>query len=122
MLKAILNNKIYRLYIADNFIKRAFGLIFKDIKDDEGLIFYYNKRKLHIHTFFMRYPIDVVFLYNNKVVDVVKDLKPWKTYKSKVYSNAMIEIKSCNLRLNIGDIVNIEKDISSSKNKFPKNK
>jgi len=111
MLKIKLNNKIYHLNVADNFVKRAFGLMFKDIGDNEGLIFYYNKRKLHIHTFFMKYPIDVIFLYNNKVVDIVKNLKPWKTYKSNVYSNAMIEVKSCNLDLNIGD----ELDIKSKK-------
>jgi len=104
MLIVKINNKNYKLKKADNFIKRAFGLIFKDINYDEGLIFYYNKRKLHIHTFFMLYPIDVVFLYNDVVVDVVYNLKPWSTYKSKEYSNKMIEIKSSgNLKVNIGD-------------------
>ncbi|AEH06677.1 DUF192 domain-containing protein [Methanothermococcus okinawensis] len=107
MLKVKLNNKIYHLNVADNFIKRAFGLMFRDIGHDEGLIFYYHKRKLHIHTCFMKYPIDVVFLMDNSVVGIVKNLKPWKTYKSNVYSNAMIEIKSCGLDLKIGDKLNI---------------
>jgi hypothetical protein len=103
-----LNNKLYHLNVADNFIKRAFGLMFKNIQECEGLIFYYNKRKLHIHTFFMLYDIDVIFLYNGIVVDIVKNLKPWNAYKSKVYSNTMIEIKSCdNLNLDIGDKLEI---------------
>ena len=108
MLKVKLNNKLYRLSIADNFVKRAFGLMFKDIGHNEGLIFYYGKRKLHIHTFFMKYPIDVIFLWDNKVVDIVKNLKPWETYKSNVYSNAMIEVKSCNLDLKVGDKLDIK--------------
>jgi len=106
MPKIQLNNKTYNLNVADNFIKRAFGLMFKDIKHNEGLIFYYGKRKLHIHTFFMKYPIDVIFLYNDEVVDIAKNLKPWKTYNSKVYSNSMIEIRSSeNFNINIGDIL-----------------
>ena len=114
MLRVNLSNRhgkdytTYYLYPADNFLKRAFGLMFRELKDNEGMIFYYNKRKIHIHTFFMRFPIDVIFLWNNEVVDIVKNLKPWRTHKSKVYSNSMIEIKSNDkLDLNIGDIIEI---------------
>jgi len=70
------------------------------------MIFYYRKRKLHIHTFFMRFPIDVIFLLDNEVVEVVRNLKPWRTYRSKVYSNSMIEIRSNDrLEVEVGDKV-----------------
>ncbi|EHP88326.1 DUF192 domain-containing protein [Methanotorris formicicus] len=92
-----LGDKEYKIILADNFLKRAFGLMMRDIGDDEGMLFLYNNRKLHIHTFFMRYPIDVIFFKDGEVVEVVKNLKPWKTYKCKNYSNAMLEIKSGNI-------------------------
>jgi len=98
--------KEYSLYVADNFLKRALGLMFRDIGENEGMVFFYRKRKLHIHTFFMRFPIDVIFLLDNRVVEVVRNLKPWRTYRSKVYSNAMIEIKSDDtLNVEVGDKV-----------------
>jgi uncharacterized membrane protein (UPF0127 family) len=95
--KVKLGDKEYKVILADNFLKRAFGLMMRDIGDDEGMLFLYKNRKLHIHTFFMKYPIDVIFLKDNKVVEVVKNLKPWKTYKCKNISNAMLEIKSGNI-------------------------
>ena len=114
ILKVNLSNKygedytIYYLYTANNFLKRASGLMLRKLKDNEGMIFYYNRRKIHIHTFFMRFPIDVIFLWNNEIVDIVRNLKPWRVYKSKVHSNTMIEIKSNNkLNLRIGDIIEI---------------
>ena len=107
-LKSRKGYKTYNLYVADNFFKRALGLMLRDIEDNEGMIFYYKKRKLHIHTFFMRFPIDVIFLLDNRVVEVVKGLKPWRTYKSKVYSNCMIEIKSDDtLNIKVGDIIKV---------------
>ncbi|AEF97013.1 DUF192 domain-containing protein [Methanotorris igneus] len=95
--KVKLDDKEYKIILADNFLKRAFGLMFKDIKDNEAMLFLYKNRKLHIHTFFMKYPIDVIFLKDNRVVEVVKNLKPWRTYKCKNYSNAMLEMKSGNI-------------------------
>ncbi|WP_456418715.1 DUF192 domain-containing protein [Methanocaldococcus infernus] len=82
----------FEVELADNFIKRAFGLMLRDIKD-KAMLFKYGKRKVRVHTYFMLYPIDILFIYNNKVVDAVR-LKPWKSYKSKVYSNMMLEFKS----------------------------
>ncbi|ABO35959.1 protein of unknown function DUF192 [Methanococcus maripaludis C5] len=92
-----LNGKIYSVKLADNFIKRAFGLMFRDISEDEGLFFKYGNRKLHIHTFFMKYSIDVIFLKDETIVDVASNLIPWKTYNSKVKSNRMFEVKASGL-------------------------
>jgi len=43
-----IGNKVYNIELADNFVKRAFGLMFRNIKDDEGLLFLYKKRKYKI--------------------------------------------------------------------------
>ncbi|MDD5195814.1 MAG: DUF192 domain-containing protein [Candidatus Omnitrophica bacterium] len=63
--------------IADTFIKRLCGLIPRSaIAKDEALLFY---NAPSIHMFFMKFPIDLVFLDKNmKVVRVVKGLSPWK--------------------------------------------
>jgi len=106
--KVNLNGKVYFVKIADNILKRAFGLMFKDISENEGLLFKYGNRKLHIHTFFMKYPIDVIFLKDDTVVDVISNLKPWKTYNSKVKSNRMFELK----------VAGINRDLIGKKIKF----
>ncbi len=105
ILKVNLSGKIYNLTVANNFIKRALGLMFKSIGENEGMIFYYKPRKIHIHTFFMKFPIDVIFLNeDNTVVDIKRNMKPWSTYQSKKYSCKMIEIKSNpSINIKIGD-------------------
>jgi len=52
--------------VADTFFKRAFGLLYeRGLSEDEALIF---KNAPCIHTFFMRFSIDVVFLEKNGTV------------------------------------------------------
>ena len=67
----------HRAKAADNFFKRLIGLMFKKSLDkDEALIF---KGAPSIHTFFMRFPIDVVFLDREmRVIRICKELKPWR--------------------------------------------
>lgn len=66
-----------RLEVADTFFKRFWGLMLKPCpKDGEGIIFYNCNA---IHMFFMRYPIDVLFLdINGSILKIVDNLKPWK--------------------------------------------
>jgi len=66
--------------IAYNLFKRIFGLMFR--KNGE-MIFVFEKDVDHsVWTPFMNFPIDVFFLNKNfEVVDVKRDLKPWKIYK-----------------------------------------
>ncbi|MDD3296784.1 MAG: DUF192 domain-containing protein [Candidatus Omnitrophica bacterium] len=63
--------------VADNFYRRFMGLMFRNaIREEEALIFYHAPS---IHTFFMKFPIDVVFLNKNmKVIRIAKSLRPWK--------------------------------------------
>ena len=63
--------------IADSFLKRLIGLTFrKDMAEDEALIFY---QASSIHTFFMRFPIDLVFLNKEKrIIRIVEAIRPWK--------------------------------------------
>src|SRR3989338_6251077 len=62
--------------IADSLFSRLRGLLGRDsLASSEGLIL---KPCDSIHTFFMRFPIDVVFVdKNNRVIRLYHSLKPW---------------------------------------------
>ncbi|BAA30211.1 DUF192 domain-containing protein [Pyrococcus horikoshii] len=78
--------------IADSFIKRALGLMFK--KPRYALVFILpleTRINASIHGFFMLESIDVIFLDSNfRVVDVTT-LKPWRIYIPKARARYIIE-------------------------------
>ncbi|MCF7873594.1 MAG: DUF192 domain-containing protein [Candidatus Omnitrophica bacterium] len=63
--------------IASGFYLRLLGLMFKNnLPEDQALIFY---QAPSIHTFFMRFPIDIIFLDRQmKVKRIVNSLSPWR--------------------------------------------
>jgi uncharacterized membrane protein (UPF0127 family) len=63
--------------VATSFFTRFMGLMGKkEMGKDETIIF---PRCNSIHTFFMRMPIDVVFVsHNGRIVRIYHDLNPWK--------------------------------------------
>lgn len=70
--------------IADNFIKRFFGLMGKKHLDDgEGLLLMNSPC---IHCFFMKIPIDAIYLSREMKVLGVETLKPWRI--GKYFRNA----------------------------------
>ena len=66
-----------RIEVAAGFRERAFGLIFRsEPLPGQGLLF---KRCSAVHTCFMRYAIDVVFLDDNyRILRVGHALQPWR--------------------------------------------
>lgn len=94
---------------ADTFFNRLIGLMGKSkLNSDEGLII---RPCNSIHTFFMKFNIDVVFVDSDFIiVDVYLDLAPWKI--SKIYGNAefVIEGKAGSLaKLKKGNQIKIVK-------------
>ncbi len=65
------------IIIADTAWSRLMGFMFKTIPQDyDGLLIDPCRS---IHTFFMRFSLDVVFLSNKGlVVKIIRDLKPWR--------------------------------------------
>lgn len=65
------------LRVADNFWTRFAGLQFtRSLPEGQGLLI---KPCNSVHMFFMRYPIDVVFLTKDLVVErLLPDLQPWR--------------------------------------------
>ena len=65
------------ILVANTFYQRLKGLMFsKEMRDFDGLII--NPCN-SIHTFFMCYNIDVLFLDKEyKIIKIIRDLTPWK--------------------------------------------
>jgi uncharacterized membrane protein (UPF0127 family) len=82
-----------QLEIATNFIDRGVGLLKKsDLAENEGL---WIHRCNSIHTFFMKFAIDCVFVNKNLVVeDLVENVTPWKVVLPRWKSRSVIELRS----------------------------
>jgi uncharacterized protein len=79
-----------RCELADGPVSRARGLLGRTgLSQGDGLLL---KPTFSIHTFFMRFPIDVVFLdRDGAVVDVVSRLKPWRA-TTRLRARAALEL------------------------------
>ena len=89
---------------AKSFKDRAIGLMFSSqMEGFDGLMI---EPCTSIHTFFMNYPIDVVFLNkDNKVVKVIENMKPWRLSSFYFRANKVLELMGGTLknRLNKDD-------------------
>ena len=79
--------------IADTFWKRAVGLMGKPgLETGRGLLFPHCRS---IHTGFIRFPLDVIFLdKDNGVVKVVRNLKPWRLAWGGMKAYSTLEVQS----------------------------
>lgn len=99
-----------RVIIAEDFRSRSVGLLNRtSIEEDEGLLI---KPCNSIHTFFMKFPIDVVFLDRKcVVVRIIKDLMPWRLAWSIVRGYMVLEIKQGilnKMHVKVNDLLRIE--------------
>ena len=71
-----------RCSLADSPVARMKGLLGRDgLEQGEGLLL---RPAASIHTFFMRFPIDAVFLDKSLVVVGIEDaIDPWRTAKQR---------------------------------------
>ena len=69
----------YKAKVARKLVERIRGLIgTKDLLPDEGMLILKCNA---IHTFFMSFPIDAIFLdKNDKVVKTIKNIRPWRFF------------------------------------------
>ena len=102
--------KVFYINIADNWIKKLVGLLgTKVFPDFEGLFLPYVTS---IHTFFMKYSIDIIFLdENNNVKKIVENVKPFRVVFGNKESVSVLEMpagaaRKCNI--NIGDKIVFE--------------
>ena len=87
---------IYELYVADTFIKRLMGYMFRKIPHHEAIMI---KPCSSIHTYFMRFDIDVYFINENfEVISKIEALKPWKVVLPVRGAVNVIEIPRLNFK------------------------
>lgn len=99
-----------KVKVLTTFFHKLLGLINKRHQPPVLLV-----TRFGIHTFFMRYPIDVLLLTNSgEVVDMRESLKPFSFFfYFPLYSN-VVELEEGFIKKNnikIGDIINLEYEI-----------
>jgi hypothetical protein len=98
-----------RVKIAQDFQSRSTGLLNRSSLDEnEGLLI---KPCNSIHTFFMKFPIDVLFLdQKGKVVKIGESIKPWRLFGALFKGCMVLEIRAGRLKqvkTTVGDIIKI---------------
>lgn len=95
---------------ANNYWRRLKGLLFykQPITEEALLITPCNS----VHMFFMRFPIDVVFLdQSNNVVKTVPNLKPWKIVSPVRTAHSALELPAGTIKQNNiceGDFIHLQ--------------
>lgn len=89
-----------KVKVADNMFTRLLGLMFtRDLPSNEGLLI---RPCNSIHTFFMNYNLDIIFLDNKFcVVKVIYNMKPWRMSWMYFRANQVLEMKAGNLKSNL---------------------
>lgn len=93
-----------KVCIADNFMKRFLGLMGKkSLGYGEGLLLLNSPS---IHCFFMRMPIDVIYLSKDLKVLGIETLRPWNIGKYIKKTRHILELKEgAALNIKAGDTI-----------------
>ncbi|MFH2020346.1 MAG: DUF192 domain-containing protein [archaeon] len=91
-------------------LSKAVGLMFSKKIEDVGYIFIFSEpRKIDLHMFFVFFPIDVIFLdENKKVIELKENFQPFTIHYSKHNSKYVIELSAGTIhrsKTTIGDIL-----------------
>ena len=110
MLKPVHKSIPYSIKTADSFVARLKGLMFqKTPLHQEGL---WITPCNSIHMFFMRFPIDVVFLNKERqVVKLVEKLQPWKIISPVGNAHSTLELPAgaiTQIGLQLEDYIDLE--------------
>lgn len=98
-----------KIMTATNWIERLKGLMFdRNMTPDEGL---FLERCNWVHSCFMNYSIDLVFLDRGyKVVEIVPDFKPWRMGSPVLKASHTLELRAgaaSKLNIQIGDVLHV---------------
>ncbi|PPD13263.1 DUF192 domain-containing protein [Methylophilus sp.] len=97
------------LNVAEGYFSRLRGLMFrKALNSGEGLLI---KPCKQIHTHFMRFPIDAIFMdHKNVVIHIEHGLRPWKITPFYKQALSVLEVnQGCAVDINLGDTLEIVK-------------
>lgn len=100
--------------LVDTFWRRFRGLMLRRrFPRGKALLFKFTKPGRHsVHMWFVRFPIDLVYLdLNFRVVELRVRLKPWRFYRPKATANYLIELPTGTISLShlkIGHKISLE--------------
>jgi uncharacterized membrane protein (UPF0127 family) len=115
---AEINGHVFSLYLAQTSQEQSIGLAkYKSIGQNQGMIFLFDKSDYY--SFWMKdmkFPIDIIFISGNKVVDVfdkvpVSPNENLPVYTTKTKADKVLEINAGlakKYEIKIGNIVNIK--------------
>lgn len=84
-----------KIETADSFWSRLRGLMFRrEFEKGEALLFGFSKpKKFRIHTFFVFFPIDLIYLNEEfEVLEIEEGLPPWRVYNPSVEASYLVEL------------------------------
>jgi uncharacterized membrane protein (UPF0127 family) len=100
---------IPRLEVADTFATRGKGLLGRSTLATEEALWIHHCNS--IHTFFMKFAIDCVFVDRNlKVKKVYHGVRPWRLVLPVLGASSVIEMASgtaASLKINVGDQLHV---------------
>ncbi len=109
-------NDTFNVEIADEAKEREQGLSNREeLSEDTGMLFIFEEKGEY--EFWMRdvnFPLDIIYISDNKIVDIMKNAKPQNTeiiYKPQAPANYVLEINgglSDKLEIEIGDEISID--------------
>lgn len=98
----------HKVRVAKTILGRTIGLMFSEsLGEYDGLLIQPTNS---IHTFFMNYKLDIVFLSgDDEVVSIVRDMKPWRMTRIYFKAYKVLEMNAGTLtpNLKIGDRLEI---------------
>tara|TARA_Y100000591_G_C21633038_1_gene593811 strand:+ start:74 stop:418 length:345 start_codon:yes stop_codon:yes gene_type:complete len=93
---------------AKSSLQKMKGLMFsKGMDGFDAMLF---KRCNSIHTFFMNYPLDILFINREmKIVKIIRNLKPWRMTRLYFSAYQALELKGGTLdeRVQEGDVLEV---------------
>jgi len=100
--------------VANTFFSRFRGLMLSSgLAEDEGLLIEYSRHlgSKSVHGFFMRFPLDLVFIDSEKRVVEIARLRQWGYYNPKADCRWVLELNtgfSERQGLKVGDVLSFD--------------
>lgn len=97
-------NNVFKAEIAKNFFDKVKGLMFSGKKN---ILFFFDQEGFYgIHSFFVFFPFDAIYLDSNKkIVDIIRKIAPFTLYvRNKKPAKYLLELTEKN-NLKIGDVL-----------------
>ncbi len=85
--------------LADSAIKRVVGLMFSKQTRSAMILKFGRETQVSLHTFFVFFPIDVLFVDgNDRVVEIAEGMRPFTSYAGRRKAKCVVELPAGAIR------------------------